>query len=416
MAVTVTTLRNHKFQNKTVEDRIVVLENTLARDVEQFELVIFNGYFGEVRNVEDVANGDDILVNIDSNRIICTDQVGAGQTFAVGGKVWFDPNAAGAAGALYDAENVSDFVAVGIVTAIDTASQAYLEFRPFAQDTDITLVRDAASAAEAVALNTAHRGLVAGNPHVVTVAELSLDNVDNTTDLLKPPSTAQILIDGDQDTAIGLNTTHRGLVAGNPHVVTKAEVGLTDVDDTTDLLKPPSTAQILIDGDQDTAIGLNTTHRGLVTGNPHVVTKAEVGLTDVDDTTDLLKPPSTAQIALNTAYALNAAKTVALPITADASGGIEFVLATYGLAAGDKIFDVLVVATTSEANGALTLSHTGGNAITDAIACVTTKAIDRVATLDQAEVTIGAATLKITAAGDTPGDTRGIMYVSYIPA
>ena len=364
MAVTVTTLRNHKFQNKTVKDRIVVLENTLARDVEQFELVIFNGYFGEVRNVEDVANGDDILVNIDSNRIICTDQVGAGQTFAVGGKVWFDPNAAGAAGALYDAENVSDFVAVGIVTAIDTASQAYLEFRPFAQDTDITLVRDAASAAEAVALNTAHRGLVAGNPHVVTVAELSLDNVDNTTDLLKPPSTAQILIDGDQDTAIGLNTTHRGLVAGNPHAVTKAEVGLTDV----------------------------------------------------DDTTDLLKPPSTAQIALNTSYALNAAKTVALPITADASGGIEFVLATYGLAAGDKIFDVLVVATTSEANGALTLSHTGGNAITDAIACVTTKEIDRVATLDQAEVTIGAATLKITAAGDTPGDTRGIMYVSYIPA
>ena len=312
MAVTVTTLRNHKFQNKTVKDRIVVLENTLARDVEQFELVIFNGYFGEVRNVEDVANGDDILVNIDSNRIICTDQVGAGQTFAVGGKVWFDPNAADAAGALYDAENVSDFVAVGIVTAIDTASQAYLEFRPFAQDTDITLVRDAASAAEAVALNTAHRGLVAGNPHVVTVAELSLDNVDNTTDLLKPPSTAQI--------------------------------------------------------------------------------------------------------ALNTAYALNAAKTVALPITADASGGIEFVLATYGLAAGDKIFDALVVCTNSEANGALTLSHTGGNAITDAIACVTIKAIDRVATLDQAEVTIGAATLKITAAGDTPGDTRGIMYVSYIPA
>jgi len=164
------------------------------------------------------------------------------------------------------------------------------------------------------------------------------------------------------------------------------------------------------------AVALNTAHRGLVAGNPHVVTVAELSLDNVDNTTDLLKPPSTAQIALNTAYALNAAKTVALPITADASGGIEFVLATYGLAAGDKIFDALVVCTNSEANGALTLSHTGGNAITDAIACVTIKAIDRVATLDQAEVTIGAATLKITAAGDTPGDTRGIMYVSYIPA
>lgn len=37
---------------------------------------------------------------------------------------------------------------------------------------------------------------------------------------------------GANETAIGLNTTHRGLVAGNPHVVTKAELGLvigTDV-------------------------------------------------------------------------------------------------------------------------------------------------------------------------------------------
>lgn len=42
-------------------------------------------------------------------------------------------------------------------------------------------------------------------------------------------------------------------------------------------------------------VDLNTAHRQIVTGNPHVVTKTEVGLGNVDNTSDANKPVSTAQ-------------------------------------------------------------------------------------------------------------------------
>ncbi len=42
----------------------------------------------------------------------------------------------------------------------------------------------------AVAANTTHAALVAGNPHGVTALDLTLDNVDNTSDIDKPVSTA----------------------------------------------------------------------------------------------------------------------------------------------------------------------------------------------------------------------------------
>lgn len=309
MAWTEQNLRNHDFYARTLDDLRVVLENTTARDLEQYELVILNGYFGEVLNVEDVANGEDAIVNIDSMRTIRTDQVGAAQTFVVGDKIWFDPNGA-AVGALYDSEDASDYVAVGVVTAI-YAGNANVEFRPFAQDSDITLIRAGAALADAVVLNTAHKDTVAGNPHVVTVAELSLDNVDNTSDLLKPPSTAQI--------------------------------------------------------------------------------------------------------ALNDSYALNAIKTAVLAITADSSGGITFTKAALGMSVGDKIVDMLIMCTTSEANGTLKVGHVAGNDITDAGICAVANAISRGLTLDQAEVVLGAAELVVTGAGGTPANIRGIVYLSYIP-
>jgi hypothetical protein len=81
---------------------------------------------------------------------------------------------------------------------------------------------------------------------------------------------------------------------GNVSGITKAMVGLGNVDNTTDLLKPLSTATI-------TALALKAplaspTFTGTVSG----ITKAMVGLGNVDNTTDLAKPISTAtQTALN---------------------------------------------------------------------------------------------------------------------
>ena len=52
------------------------------------------------------------------------------------------------------------------------------------------------------------------------------------------------------------------------------------------------------------------THSQTTSGNPHNVTKSEVGLGNVDNTSDVNKPVSTAQAAADTA-ALNAAKAYA---------------------------------------------------------------------------------------------------------
>jgi hypothetical protein len=101
----------------------------------------------------------------------------------------------------------------------------------------------------------------------------------------------------------------------NPHDVTKAQVGLSNVDNTSDSNKPVSTAQqTAIDTSLSTSKAYtdtkieelrntinNNTGGGTSdshisnTNNPHKVTKAQVGLGNVDNTSDLNKPVSTAQ-------------------------------------------------------------------------------------------------------------------------
>lgn len=85
---------------------------------------------------------------------------------------------------------------------------------------------------------------------------------------------------------------------GNPHSTSKADVGLSNVDNTSDAGKPVSTAQ-------QTALNLKadsstlSSHTGN-TSNPHTVTKTQVGLGNADNTSDVNKPISTAtQTALD---------------------------------------------------------------------------------------------------------------------
>lgn len=164
------------------------------------------------------------------------------------------------------------------------------------------------------------------NPHEVTKSQVGLSNVDNTSDLSKPISTAtQAALDDKADLVNGkvpseqlpeisslqLGTgpddayygdkgnvayIHSQITSGNPHHVTKSDVGLGNVDNTSDADKPVSTPQA-------TAIGVvqtNLDDHEADTSNPHSVTKSQVGLGDVDNTSDLNKPISTAtQTALN---------------------------------------------------------------------------------------------------------------------
>ncbi len=131
-----------------------------------------------------------------------------------------------------------------------------------------------------VAANTAHRNTITGNPHQVTKAEVGLGLVPNT--------------DFTSDVASAL--AHIATITGNPHQVTKAEVGLSEVpnhDFTAEVAL--NTAKIGITPEQAAAIVANTTHAAIITGNPHQVTKAEVGLGLVPNV-DL-----TDEVALNTA-------------------------------------------------------------------------------------------------------------------
>ena len=132
------------------------------------------------------------------------------------------------------------------------------------------------------------------NPHSVTKAQVGLGNCDNTSDIDKPVSTAQ-------ETAI--NTVQTNLNnhkddKGNPHTVTKAQVGLGNCDNTSDVDKPVSTAQAAeisrVEGLANAAQSDIDTHSAR-TDNPHSVTKAQVGLGNCDNTSDINKPVSTAQ-------------------------------------------------------------------------------------------------------------------------
>jgi predicted flap endonuclease-1-like 5' DNA nuclease len=149
----------------------------------------------------------------------------------------------------------------------------------------------------------------------ITKAMVGLSNVDNTADTAKPVSTAtQTALNAKQNSSADL-TSISGLTPTNDDVlqrkagswtnrtiaqlktdlaVTKSDVGLANVDNTSDASKPVSTAQ-------QTALDLKAplaspTFTGTVSG----ITKAMVGLTNVDNTADTAKPVSTAQqTALN---------------------------------------------------------------------------------------------------------------------
>ena len=108
-----------------------------------------------------------------------------------------------------------------------------------------------------------HRAIIAGNPHQVTKADVGLGNVPNHDFTAEVnANTAKVGITPEQAESILNNSAHSVIIAGNPHHVTKTDVGLSNVPN----------INFTID------VNNNTTHRSTISGNPHQVTKAEVGL------------------------------------------------------------------------------------------------------------------------------------------
>lgn len=127
------------------------------------------------------------------------------------------------------------------------------------------------------------------NPHNVTAAQLGLGNVDNTSDMDKPVSTAQ----GAAIGSVEYTLVHHEKNTDNPHSVTKSQVGLGNVDNTSDADKPVSSKQALAISAVEDQIILHKDNKN----NPHAVTAAQVGLGNVNNTSDANKPVSTAQQA-----------------------------------------------------------------------------------------------------------------------
>jgi len=147
----------------------------------------------------------------------------------------------------------------------------------------------------AIAASTSHTSNTS-NPHSVTATQIGLGNVDNTSDADKPISTAtQAALD---DKANDADLTSHTSDTANPHSVTAAQVGLSNVDNTSDASKPISTAtQFALDLKAGVVDFISHTSN---TSDPHNVTATQVGLGSVDNTADADKPISTAtQTALD---------------------------------------------------------------------------------------------------------------------
>lgn len=144
------------------------------------------------------------------------------------------------------------------------------------------------------------------NPHSVTKAQVGLENVDNTSDLNKPISTATQTALNAKEPTITAGTTAkfwRGDKAWTDFATTVRASILTGLSLATGTVIAATDSVLVALGKLQKQITDNlstlTTHTGNVS-NPHSVTKTQVGLGSVDNTSDASKPISTAtQTALD---------------------------------------------------------------------------------------------------------------------
>lgn len=113
----------------------------------------------------------------------------------------------------------------------------------------------------------------------------------------------------------------------NPHGVTKAQVGLENVDNTADVDKPISTAtQAALGSKQDSlvsGINIKTIEGQSLVGSGNIdLSKSDVGLANVDNTADIDKPISTSvQTALDLKADINSPALTGVPSAPTAAVG-----------------------------------------------------------------------------------------------
>lgn len=136
---------------------------------------------------------------------------------------------------------------------------------------------------------------------VLTKSDVGLANVDNTSDASKPVSTAQQTAINAKENTLPAGTASQYLRGDKTmQTLDKTAVGLANVDNTSDANKPVSSAtQTALNAKAPTA---SPTFTGTVTlpATTNGLAKGNVGLGNVDNTSDAAKPISTAtQTALD---------------------------------------------------------------------------------------------------------------------
>jgi len=125
---------NYSFFEEQLSKVQIEVKNELGRDVENNELVIIDGLFGNVVDFEGIVDDARGLIDITTDRVISTTQIDTSDTFAVDDIVYFLSGKAAAAGKLI-VTNDSGAVAVGICTKINNGTSVSL--RPFAQNNGV---------------------------------------------------------------------------------------------------------------------------------------------------------------------------------------------------------------------------------------------------------------------------------------
>lgn len=177
---------------------------------------------------------------------------------------------------------------------------------------------------------------------VLAKADVGLANVDNTSDANKPISTAE-------QTALNLKAPLASpAFTGTPTGITATHVGLNLVNNTSDAAKPVSSAQ-------QAALDLKANLASpAFTGTPTGITATHVGLGSVNNTTDAAKPVSAAQQT-----ALNLKADLASPAFTGTPTGIT--KTHVGLSNVDNTSDAskpVSSATQTALNGKANTSHT----------------------------------------------------------
>lgn len=242
---------------------------------------------GNVNNTSDLAKPVSTATQTALNAKEPTVPVGTTAQFWRGDKTWVD----------FSSTVLNTFLA-GLSTATATPVTS-------ADNIIMALGKLEARVSSALSQITAHKNDTS-NPHATTAAQVGLGNVDNTSDVNKPVSTAtQTALNAKEPTIasgttaqflrgdktwVDFSTTVRSSVLTGLNMVSAATISATDT-----VLAALGQLQKQISNN----LGTLQSHIGNG-ANPHAVTKAQVGLGSVDNTSDANKPVSTAtQTALN---------------------------------------------------------------------------------------------------------------------